>query len=168
MPLPFTEGGIRVSQHRKSRGMRTQLLVAQYLRERGWPYAESAGAGRSGTDVLGTPDIAVEVKARSDLSPLAWVRQAEGAADGRLPLVAFRCNGQGEDASKYLAMVRLGDLVELLRSAGYGSAPTADDPPEVFRDEAEAMLAAKLGEGLNSEDLRARQRRACERDEDDR
>ena len=119
-----------MSQHRKHRGMRTQKLVAQYLREHGWPWAESAGAGRSGTDVLGTPDIAVEIKARSDLNPLAWVRQAEGAADGRLPLVAFRCNGQGEDASKYLAMVRLGDLVDLLRSAGYGSAPTETEGAE--------------------------------------
>lgn len=101
--------------------MRTQKLVAEYLRANGWPFAESAGAGRSGADITGTPDVCVEIKARSDLSPLAWVRQAEGAADGRLPLVAFRCNGQGEDASKYLAMVRLGDLVELLRSAGYGA-----------------------------------------------
>lgn len=125
--------------------MRTQKLVAEYLRANGWPFAESAGAGRSGADITGTPDISVETKARSDLSPLAWVRQAEGAADGRLPLVAFRCNGQGEDASKYLAMVRLGDLVELLRSAGYGSAPTTDDPPEAFRDEAEAREIARLG-----------------------
>ena len=113
-----------MSQHRKSRGMRTQLLVAQYLREHGWPFAESAGSGRSGADITGTPDISVETKARSDLSPLAWVRQAEGAADGRLPLVTFRCNGQGEDASKYLAMLRLGDLVALLQAAGYGTAPT--------------------------------------------
>lgn len=109
-----------MSQHRKARGMRTQLLVTEYLKERGWPYATSAGAGRSGTDVLNTPDIAVEVKARKDLSPLAWVRQAEAAADGRLPFAVFRPNGMGEDAGRYLAMMRLSDLAQLLADAGYG------------------------------------------------
>ena len=106
--------------HRKTRGMRTQLLVAEYLRANGWPHATSAGAGRSGVDVLETPDIACEVKARSDLSPLAWVRQAEGSADGRLPFVAFRPNGMGEHPGEFLAFLRLSDLVALLRAAGYG------------------------------------------------
>ncbi len=129
------------TQSRKHRGMRTQLLVAQYLKENGWPFAESAGAGRSGADITGTPDLSIEIKARTELSPLAWVRQAETAADGRLPFAVFRCNGQGEDAGKYLALLRFGDLVELLRAAGYGSAPTVDDLPEVFRDEAEAKEA---------------------------
>ena len=107
---------------RKARGMQTQLLVTQYLKDRGWPHAESAGAGRSGTDVLGTPDIAVEVKARTDLNPLAWVKQAEQAADGRLPMAVFRCNGQGEDAGRFLTLLRLEDVVGLLRAAGYGDA----------------------------------------------
>jgi hypothetical protein len=104
--------------------MRTQLLVTEYLKERGWPHATSAGAGRSGVDVLNTPDIAVEVKARADLNPLAWVRQAETSADGRLPFVVFRCNGQGEDAGKYLMMLRLEDGVPLLNAAGYGDTTT--------------------------------------------
>lgn len=111
-----------MSNARKVRGMRTQLLVTQYLKERGWPHAESAGAGRAGTDVLGTPDISVEVKARTDLNPLAWVRQAEDAAEGRLPMAVFRCNGQGEDASKFLTLMRLEDVVNLLQGAGYGDA----------------------------------------------
>lgn len=115
-----------MSQHRKARGMRTQLLVAEYLRTRGWPHAGSAGAGRSGADVTETPDIAVEVKARADLSPLAWVRQAEDAAGGRLPFAVFRPNGMGEHPDKFLAMIRLADLVELLREAGYGDQGNAD------------------------------------------
>ena len=109
-----------MTQHRKTRGMRTQLLVTEYLKERGWPFATSAGAGRPGVDVLNTPDIAVEVKARSELNPLAWVKQAEKDSDGRLPFAVFRCNGQGEDASQYLALLRFGDLVDLLKQAGYG------------------------------------------------
>lgn len=113
------------TQSRKRRGMRTQKNVAAYLAERGWPYAESAGAGRSGSDVTGTPDIAVEVKARTGFDPLAWVRQAAEAADGRLPFAVMRCNGQGEDAGKYIALIRLEDLVPVLRDAGYGDAGAA-------------------------------------------
>lgn len=109
------------SQHRKARGMRSQLLTAEYLKTRGWPFADSAGAGRPGIDILNTPDVAVEVKARSDWSPLAWVKQAEKNADGRLPFAVYRANGQGEDAGKFIALIRLEDLVPLLRAAGYGS-----------------------------------------------
>ena len=100
--------------------MRTQLLVTEYLQERGWPFATSAGSGRPGVDVLNCPDIAVEVKARAGLDPLAWVKQAEKDADGRLPFAVFRPNGMGEDASRYVAFLRFGDLVDLLKQAGYG------------------------------------------------
>lgn len=109
-----------MSTHRKARGMRTQLLVSDLLRGKGWPHATSAGSGRAGVDVLNTPDIAVEVKARTDLNPLAWVRQAEKDADGRLPFAVFRPNGMGEHPEQFLAFIRFGDLVELLRAAGYG------------------------------------------------
>jgi len=115
-----------MSQHRKARGMRTQLLVAEHLKENGWPFATSAGAGRSGVDVLNTPDIAVEVKARTELSPLAWVKQAEKDADGRLPFAVFRPNGMGEHPADFLAFIRFGDLVELLRQAGYGDCDRPD------------------------------------------
>ena len=109
------------TQHRKQRGMRTQLLVAEHLRANGWPHANSAGSGRSGCDILETPDIAVEVKARANLDPLAWVKQAEKDADGRLPFAVFRPNGMGETPGRYVAFLRLDDLVSLLRAAGYGA-----------------------------------------------
>lgn len=112
-----------MSQHRKHRGMRTQLLVAEHLQAHGWPFAESAGSGRAGADILGTPDIAVEVKARTELRPLAWVRQAEQAADGRLPFAVFRPNGMGEHPEQFLALIRLGELTALLNRAGYGGQP---------------------------------------------
>jgi len=110
-----------VSTHRKARGMRTQLLVAQYLAANGWPHAESTGSGRSGVDVLGTPGLAFEVKARTDLNPLAWVKQAEQNAG--LPVAVFRPNGMGEHPETFIAFLRLGDLTALLRAAGYGTEP---------------------------------------------
>lgn len=109
-----------MTNHRKARGMRTQLLVTEHMKDNGWPFATSAGAGRAGSDVLNTPDVSVEVKARANLSPLAWVKQAEDAADGRLPFVVFRPNGMGEHPEQFLAMLRFGDLIQLLREAGYG------------------------------------------------
>jgi len=36
-----------------------------------------------------------------------------------LGFACFRLNGQGEKPEEYVAMLRLGDLVELLRAAGY-------------------------------------------------
>ena len=115
-------------QSRKHRGMRTQKLVAEYLATHGWPFAESTGAARQGSDITGTPDIAIEVKARTGFDPLAWVRQAEKSADGRVPFVVFRCNGQGEQVGDYPALIRTSDLVALLRQAGYGDTGGVWDP----------------------------------------
>ena len=108
------------SQHRKHRGYRTEKVVAEYLSE-WWPHALPNGAGRPGNDVTGVP-IALEVKARSAFSPLAWINQVSkrSEAGGDLPVVVCRMNGQGEDASQYLAFMRMGDLVNLLLAAGYG------------------------------------------------
>lgn len=110
------------SRARKSRGMKTQSLVAQWFAAHGWPYAQSTGASRQGVDVTGMLDLAVEVKARTDLAPLAWIKQAEKSADGRLPIVVFRPNGIGEHPEQYLTFLRLGDLTRLLIAAGYGDA----------------------------------------------
>jgi hypothetical protein len=97
--------------------MRTQLLVAEYLQSL-YPHALSAGAGRPGKDVLNTPGLSVEVKARTNLDPLAWVKQAEGHEG--LPVAVFRPNGMGEHPEQFVAFLRFGDFVNLLKAAGYG------------------------------------------------
>lgn len=85
-----------MSISRKRRGMRTQKLVAEYLREI-WPFADTAGAGRSGQDILNTPGFAGEVKAQSRVNLGAWLRQAAvNAGEDEIPYVVFRINGQGE------------------------------------------------------------------------
>lgn len=111
-----------MTQARKARGMHTQALVADYLRTRGWPFAESTGAGRNGSDITGTPDIAVEVKARTGFDPKAALKQAHDNAHGRLPFAVLRLNGQGPAViEEWPAVIRLGDLVALLQEAGYGT-----------------------------------------------
>jgi len=91
--------------------------VADYL-QRWW---EGASVGRgSGRDILNVP-FDCEVKARTGLDVVGTLRQIETrtAESGLLGFACFRLNGQGETAEQYVAMLRLGDLVELLRAAGY-------------------------------------------------
>ena len=106
-----------MSQSRKHRGFRTERVVADYLR-RTW---EGAVVGRgAGRDILNVP-FDCEVKARSALDIKGTLRQIEARTteSGLLGFACFRLNGQGEKPEEYVAMLRLGDLVELLREAGY-------------------------------------------------
>lgn len=106
-----------MSQSRKHRGFRTERVVAEYLR-RWW---EGATVGRgNGRDILNVP-FDCEVKARTGLDVSGTLRQIESRTDksGLLGFACFRLNGQGEKADDYVAMLRLGDLVELLVAAGY-------------------------------------------------
>lgn len=124
------------SQSRKHRGYRTQKVVAEFLQRHGWPFAESTGAGRSGSDLTGMPGLACEIKARSDLQPLAWLKQAE--ANQGLPFVIFRPNGMGEESvGRWGVMLRLEVFTDLLRSAGYGTPEQTDDRPKDHGEEAE-------------------------------
>ncbi len=101
---------------RKQRGSATQQLVAASLRGL-FPYATDAGAGRPGQDVLNTPGISVEVKARSDFSPVATLRQAKSnAKNDDIPVAVVRMNGQGPaNIDDWIAFVSFGDLKRLLK-----------------------------------------------------
>jgi hypothetical protein len=101
-----------MSQHRKHRGYRTQKVVAEYLKT-WWPYAESAGAGRQGSDILGTP-FDIEVKARAGFNPLEAVKQLKSRKSNKLGFVVLRMNGQGEKAEDYIALMPLSDLIGIL------------------------------------------------------
>jgi hypothetical protein len=106
-----------MSQSRKHRGFRTERVVADYLR-RTW---EGASVGRgNGRDILNVP-FDCEVKARTGLDVSGTLRQIKARTDesGLLGFACFRLNGQGEKPEEYVAMLRLGDLVELLVAAGY-------------------------------------------------
>ena len=106
-----------MSQSRKYRGFRTERVVAEYLKR--WWEGASVGRG-SGRDVLNVP-FDCEIKARSTLNIPETLRQIEARTNesGLLGFACFRLNGQGEKPEEYVAMLRLGDLVELLVAAGY-------------------------------------------------
>jgi hypothetical protein len=100
-----------MSQSRKHRGFRTERVVATYLSQ--WWRSASIGRG-SGKDIHNVP-FDIEVKARSDFQPLAWLKQVEKRTQGKeLSVVVCRMNGQGEDAAEYLAFMRFSDLIQLL------------------------------------------------------
>lgn len=91
--------------------MRTERVVVSYLQT--WWRSASIGRG-AGKDIHNVP-FDIEVKARTDFQPLAWLKQVEKRTQGKeLSAVVCRMNGQGEDASQYLAFMRFQDLIQLL------------------------------------------------------
>lgn len=114
------------SQHRKHRGYATQAIVARYLKQHGFPFAESTGAGRQGSDITGTPCIDWEVKARANFDPAGAMKQSLARLkDGDLSVSVLRLNGQGEaSVESFACVLPFGMLVQLLNEAGYGSDAT--------------------------------------------
>ena len=120
-----------MTRSRKDRGFRTERVVVSYLQT--WWRSASVGRG-AGKDVHNVP-FDIEIKARTEFSPLAWIKQVEkrAAVPDELPIVVCRMNGQGEDASQYLAFMRFSDLVGLLLKAGYGDIQVDSDKLEPER-----------------------------------
>lgn len=110
-----------MSQSRKHRGYKTQAIAAEWFQQNGWPFAQSTGAGRQGSDLTGMLGLAVEIKARADFNPLAWIKQAEkNTAPLDLPFVIWRPNGYGEaNIASWPVMLRLGPFTDLLHEAGH-------------------------------------------------
>ncbi len=103
---------------RVRRGRRTEHVLAGYLREHGFPYAEAAPAFAPGRDLRGIVGWSIECKARGEFRPTTWVKEA--ASRPGLPVAVLRPNGTGEDAARFLAVLPVGVLVDLMRQAGYG------------------------------------------------
>jgi hypothetical protein len=110
----------------RARGNALQNAAAAYLRSMGWVHAESAGAGRNGTDILGTPGIVWEVKTasefRRDFRPSQWVRQSKGHAQDRadVPVVVYFPPGIGAgNVAHTISLMPTHVLMRLLSEAEY-------------------------------------------------
>ena len=110
-----------VSSSRVQRGYQSQRLVAEYFKSNGWPYAEPAGSGRSGTDITGVIGVDVEVKARRGIKVAEAMKQLrERYKEGVLPVAILRLDGQGEaHIADWPAIVPLHVFIDLLKAAGY-------------------------------------------------
>lgn len=111
----------------RERGRNLQNALARYL-TRWWPSAESVGAGRQGTDILGTPGIMWECKTAREFRPALWVRQAlrHAAGNGNVPVTVYWPDGVGEgrpQAAMLILPLPIG--VRLLLEAGYGTKETS-------------------------------------------
>jgi hypothetical protein len=119
----------------RARGNALQNALAAYLRQ-WWPHAESAGAGRQGNDVPGTPGVVWECKTASefkrDFRPAAWVRQADahgfehanaqivGVPSPPVPVVVYFPPGLGAaNTANALAIMPLHVLMRVLTEADY-------------------------------------------------
>ena len=101
-----------MANSRRTRGFRTERVVAQYL-STVWSGA-TVGRG-SGKDIVNVP-LDAEGKSRSGFQPLAYLRQVKARTDksGELGFGILRLNGQGESPEDYACIIRLGDLLPLL------------------------------------------------------
>ena len=110
------------NQSRKHRGYASQKIVANYFAENGFPFAESTGAGRSGSDVTGVLGVDIEVKARRGFPIAETMKQLAERNDGsKLQVAVLRLDGTGPTTvHNWPAIVPLSVLVELLRRSGYG------------------------------------------------
>jgi hypothetical protein len=96
----------------------TQHLTARWFASHGWAHAEPVGNGRPGADITGMPGLAPEVKATAGLKPGA-LRQAAGRPG--VGFVVYRPPGSGAaNVADWPATLRLADLTQLLKEAGYG------------------------------------------------
>ncbi len=94
---------------RRERGRETEKLVAQYLVAHGFEGAHVTSMAASGSDILGIEPLAVMSQLRAR------------ATDTGLGVAILRCNGQGPMAiDDWVGVVRLADLVYLLKASGYG------------------------------------------------
>ena len=125
----------------RARGNLLQNALASYL-TRWWPHAESAGAGRNGSDVVGTPGVVWECKTandfKRDFKPTAWVRQAQShgicldcgqpcmpGCTEPVPVVVYFPQGIGAaNTANTLAIVPLHVLMNVLEQAGYAPEKT--------------------------------------------
>lgn len=99
------------NESRKARGMRAQVHAAAFLRPI-FPWVTTVSGAASGRDLKNTPGLAVEVKARRDFEPLAWLRQSKKNSDAdEMPIVIWQPDGMGEKTVKdWPFMGLLGDF----------------------------------------------------------
>ena len=102
-----------MTNSRKRRGRDSELILARWLNDHGYPGVEANQPGRSGVDILGIPGLDIEVKARRNLDLPAWLRQATRNSTGT-PLLVTRLNGQGPaDVGAWPAITTLNTFLNL-------------------------------------------------------
>jgi hypothetical protein len=88
-------------------------------------HAESAGSGRNGRDVLGTPGVSWENKTARDFKgsfrPRQWVAQARmNSSATEVPIVVYWPDGVGElSVEQAMTIMPLDWCMRILEAGGY-------------------------------------------------
>jgi hypothetical protein len=107
----------------RSKGTSFETLIVRYLQSRGWTHAERRalyGSVDKG-DITGTGPLVWECKNHKTLDLSTWLRQTETErqnADANHGILVVKRRSYGDPADQY-AVMRLEDLVNLLKEAGY-------------------------------------------------
>lgn len=98
----------------KARGNRAELEIVNILKARGFPaYRNFASGGYGGSDVIGLPGYAVEVKMVEKLNIWKALAQCEAAASPtETPLVCFK-----RARSRFYGALPLDDLLPLIEAS---------------------------------------------------
>jgi len=104
-----------VTDSRVSRGRKTQVFAAEYLKPV-FPEAESLAASLPGKDIKNTEGWACEVKARREFKPTEWAKQmAERDRDDEWSICIMRPDGYGpERVAKWLTFMLFEDMRALI------------------------------------------------------
>lgn len=107
---------------RRARGRETELLLAQYLQAHGWTGVHAGSSSAAGSDIRGMEGVDWECKARRGFSPLAAMAQIRARLkDTGLGIAVLRQDGQGPASmDDWVCVLRLSDVVYLLKASGYG------------------------------------------------
>lgn len=108
----------------KQRGTRWETAIVDYLKTKGWPFAERRalqGSADRGDIILGIPGVVIEAKNAKEYRLAEWVNEAvtQGANDqARVAVVWAHRRGKGSAGDGYVIMT--GDqFAYLLKEAGW-------------------------------------------------
>ena len=108
---------------RRQRGRDSEKIVADYLVRQGFITAHVTSMAAAGSDVLGIPNLDIEVKARAGLpisETMAQLKRRRSTTG--LGVGVLRMNGQGaQSIGDWVAILTFDDLIYLLKASGYGA-----------------------------------------------
>lgn len=106
----------------RDKGNRAMRDVVKWLKTHGYPWIEKRESRQAGDDIIGFPDVSIEVKdhkvpptAKKPPGLGSWVDQARGNAGGRFPVVWHKRAGKA-DVAEWFSTSTVGDLIEVLNS----------------------------------------------------
>ena len=109
----------------KGRGTAFETLIVRYLQSKGWIHAERRAlhGNLDKGDITGTGPLVWECKNHKTLDMSGWLRETEQErqnANATHGILVVKRRSYGEPGDQY-AVMRLSDMVELLKEAGYGA-----------------------------------------------